>query len=211
MSQDEMVLCVPRSVVAEVLGTKELADRVYSSEYIEKSPLDALFQMTEHSGVAWKARHECEEDPNFKQIIPYIMVTVTDYDEYECLYLSYNRTIKSGEERLKGKRSFGVGGHVTQPENVLQAFNRELHEELVTYGSVFNSTLMGFVNNESDKVGQVHLGALFIVEFPHYRPPKLKCDSMAEPKWYTLDEIHTIWSQCEVWSQLAIDYLTEDA
>jgi predicted NUDIX family phosphoesterase len=210
MSQDEVVLCVPRKHVECVLGTSGLADRVYDAEWIEQHPLDALFRLTKSEYIRWRPRHECEKDPTLKQIIPYIVVSTIDFGEKEPLYLSYYRTIKSGEERLKGRRSFGVGGHVTQPETVLQAFHRELNEELMTHGAVFNSNLVGFVNNESDEVGQVHLGVLFVVDFPMYHPPKLRCDSMVEPKWNQMDQLHTTRSECEVWSQLVIDYLTED-
>lgn len=57
------------------------------------------------------ARHEVEEDPSRKQIIPYTVVRAkAAWDDSEFQFLSYQRA--GGEKRLTGLRSIGFGGHV---------------------------------------------------------------------------------------------------
>ena len=207
MSQDEKVMCVPRNKVESVLGVHLKNDTVY----YEDMGLNALQLLCAKEHVHWVARKDCESDPSFKQIIPYIMIRVYDDRDSDFRYLVYNRTKQSGEGRLKGKASIGIGGHITEPETIRQGLFREIEEELETYGAIFDLSFMGFVNNESDEVGKVHLGALFIADFPYTNPPILKCDALAEPRWLTERELMDAnKEEFEVWSQLAITFLTEE-
>ncbi|HET7667485.1 MAG TPA: hypothetical protein VFK56_15730, partial [Mycobacterium sp.] len=51
-------------------------------------------------------RPHAEEDPSFKQLIPYVMVR-----DGERMFLTV-RTAAGGDARLHGKASVGVGGHL---------------------------------------------------------------------------------------------------
>ena len=53
-----------------------------------------------------RPRPEMEEDPSYRQIIPYVVLTRGD----EVLVL--RRLKKGGEKRLHGLLSIGVGGHI---------------------------------------------------------------------------------------------------
>lgn len=86
-------------------------------------------------------RSECESDPNYIQIIPYIIVATNAGD----MVLKYTRTKMSAEGRLHGASSIGWGGHV-EKQPMLDYFDpeydfcfervlakeaaREIHEEI---------------------------------------------------------------------------------
>ena len=55
---------------------------------------------------AFVGRDACETDDDLKQMIPYVIV------RHGGKYLAYSRTSQSGEKRLVGKRSVGIGGHI---------------------------------------------------------------------------------------------------
>lgn len=56
-------------------------------------------------------RHELEADERFGQYLPYIALRRIAADGRVDLF-EYQRTSKIGEDRLGGKKSIGVGGHV---------------------------------------------------------------------------------------------------
>lgn len=56
-------------------------------------------------------RHELETDERFGQFLPYIILRRIAPDGLVSLF-EYQRTSKVGEDRLGGKKSVGVGGHV---------------------------------------------------------------------------------------------------
>jgi len=68
-------------------------------------------------------RNEVEDNPNFKQIIPYIVIM----DHYNNI-LTYTR--KGSEQRLFEKQSIGFGGHWKNNEDFFECIQRELSEEL---------------------------------------------------------------------------------
>ena len=71
-----------------------------------------------------KLRCEAECDPSFKQIIPYVLV------EHKPTGRFFMTTRIGGEERLKGQASIGLGGHLEDGEDVVDALFRELEEEI---------------------------------------------------------------------------------
>ena len=76
------------------------------------------------------ARPEAEEDPSYKQLIPYCVFRCGD----EAFF--YTRGSAQGEGRLHAKRSIGVGGHIStldrdsSQETYLAGMERELDEEI---------------------------------------------------------------------------------
>ena len=74
-------------------------------------------------------REIAEKDPNFRQIIPYVLV------HYGDKYLAATRHQTQGEVRLHGKMSIGIGGHINPVDGELAdlldaGLRRELSEEL---------------------------------------------------------------------------------
>src|SRR5271154_3184530 len=111
------------------------------------------------------ARAQAETNPDFKQVIPYVVIT----DGKSVLH--YVRGKKAGEQRLVAKGSIGIGGHINNEDHSLfadglQAFQdaveREVREELSVQGS-FDAKPVGLINDDSTEVGRVHFGIVHIL------------------------------------------------
>ncbi|MBU0515732.1 MAG: hypothetical protein KJ621_13265, partial [Proteobacteria bacterium] len=61
----------------------------------------------------WLPRAEVENDPNFKQIIPYLVLS------FGGLVFRYRRGKRGAERRLHAKFSLGLGGHVNPGDETL--------------------------------------------------------------------------------------------
>jgi predicted NUDIX family phosphoesterase len=88
-------------------------------------------------------RHELETDERFGQFLPYVVLRRIDADGLVSFF-EYQRTSKAGEDRLGGKKSVGVGGHVDLIDvrindssvidvvaTTAHAIARELNEEIL--------------------------------------------------------------------------------
>ena len=151
------------------------------------------------------ARPEAEEDPSYKQLIPYCVFRCGD----DAFF--YTRGNQQGEKRLHAKRSIGVGGHIctldrngTQ-EPYLAGMERELEEE-IEIESGYAEQLVGLINDDETEVGKVHLGVLHIFELdePKVRPLE---ESMIETGFAPITDLLRDIDQFETWSQIALEYL----
>ena len=144
-----------------------------------------------------------EEDPAFKQLIPYVVVR----DAERVLLME--RTDAGGDARLHGKATIGVGGHlnpVDEGEDALaDGLRREWSEELVTdWEPAFR--LVGLLNDDSNPVGAVHLGVVFEVDAAGRRVEVRERDKLTG-RFATLDEVRGAWDRMETWSRLVADHL----
>jgi predicted NUDIX family phosphoesterase len=105
-------------------------------------------------------RSTMETDATYKQIIPYMIF------EYADSYFLMERKATASEQRLKSKLSLGIGGHIRQEDIAGGALfdwaRREFHEEVLYNGSLDIESL-GVLNDDSDMVGQVHLGFILLL------------------------------------------------
>jgi predicted NUDIX family phosphoesterase len=157
--------------------------------------------------ASFRARSEVEDDPSFKQIIPYVVF------RSEGLIFTYVRGKSGGEARLRRLRSLGVGGHVAEADaegrGTVEAYElalrRELDEE-VEVRSPGLMTCLGLINDDSNPVGLVHLGVvhLFDLDRPEVTPRE---DALADPEFVKLEDLPTLRDQFETWSQICIDAL----
>jgi predicted NUDIX family phosphoesterase len=158
----------------------------------------------------FRPRSEVEDDPGFKQIIPYVIFR--SGDRVFC----YIRGKSQGEVRLHRLRSLGVGGHVAEADAdgraTLDAYElalrRELDEE-VAIQSDGSIRRVGLINDDSNPVGQVHLGVvhLYELERPAVTPRE---DGLAGAEFLTLAQIRELRSQFETWSQICIDQILRE-
>lgn len=187
---NERVLAVPRPAI----------ERYLSQGFLDADPAELLEALGESS--VFLERQTAEEDPSHKQVIPYIVVT------HKGRYLLYRRTKKQGESRLHDKLSLGFGGHINDIDGradadsnlILAAMVRELNEE-VFIPTLCQLRIAGFINDDSNAVGKVHLGVAFIVETGNERFEVNEPDKI-EAKWCTAAEIDEIFPKLETWSQL---------
>lgn len=141
---------------------------------------DKYRQLLSHDSLGFKHREKAEVDPTFKQIIPYHLIFRPTHEGGPLVVLGYYRTKKSGEQRLKGKFSVGIGGHINhfdagleKPQESLSGFapdyrrntiyrkgaERELSEE-INVTSIISERIIGYINDDSNEVGQVHFGVI---------------------------------------------------
>jgi len=155
-----------------------------------------------HAAVAERGRYLdralAEEDPGFKQLIPYVVVT-----DHASVFLMH-RTDAGGDARLHGKASVGVGGHlnpVDAGEDPLMAgLRREWAEELdAPWEPTFE--LIGLLNDDTNPVGAVHLGVVFRVDAAGRRVDVREHDKLVGA-FASVDEVVAAWARLETWSQL---------
>lgn len=153
-------------------------------------------------------RAQAENDPNFKQVIPYVVVT----DGRSILH--YVRGKKGGEQRLVAKGSIGIGGHINDEDHTLFAFGlqafrdavkREVCEELSIQGE-FEPRPVGLINDDSTEVGRVHFG---IVHVLFCQPESVKKNEqvITQLEFVPIDQLKAKRDQMETWSQLCLDHV----
>ena len=159
----------------------------------------------------FKPRPQAEQNPAFKQIIPYVIMA------HQGKYFSYVRGKRAGETRLVAKRSIGIGGHInpvdwtlfsTEPyETYLEAVKREVAEE-VTVETNYADSIVALLNDDSNEVGRVHLG---IVHFWNLDTPKVdkKEQMITQMSFMTQTELENVRDSLETWSQKCLDGLSE--
>jgi predicted NUDIX family phosphoesterase len=152
------------------------------------------------------ARSSAETDPSLKQIIPYAILV-------SCgKVLRYKRGKKSGEQRLVAKGSIGIGGHMNDRDEGLFALDkdaylagvqREIDEELVVEPPLVNR-VVALINDDSNEVGQVHLGVVHVLELAS--PSAGKRESMILGiDFLTVEQLRAERETLETWSQICVD------
>lgn len=160
---------------------------------------------------SFRPRAEVEEDPSFKQIIPYTLVKSGD-----MVWLSRRSKMQS-EKRLHGKYSLGIGGHINDldlPRNgadiLMIALERELEEEIHVEAPRSSLTLLGIISDDSNPVGQVHLGLAYLLEL---QTPSVKVreTELMEGQWVKQSELCNFHGGMETWSQIVCENWNEAA
>jgi len=152
----------------------------------------------------FKPRAEVENDPNFQQVIPYVVFRHGDR------YLLTHRLRASSEKRLRKQYSLGVGGHINPGDleggdQILDGLKREWAEE-VAYEGRFEARLIGLLNEESSPVSKVHLGVVFLVDGDSPDIKIRETDKLAG-ELLTLDEMRLYYLAMESWSQIVYESL----
>ena len=173
-----------------------------------------LPELLHHDELRYRPRGEMEEDPSFKQLIPYCVFRYTTPEGVQLF--QYCRGKGQGETRLRAKRSVGVGGHISTLDAETagshsghdvydEGLRRELEEEVII-NTPYESQLVGLINDDETEVGRVHLGVvhLFDVETPAVEPREEDIlDAGFLPVQQVLDEV----SEFESWSQIVVKAL----
>ncbi|MEI7809809.1 MAG: hypothetical protein WCJ07_15130, partial [Verrucomicrobiota bacterium] len=157
---------------------------------------------------SFMSRAKAETDPQFKQVIPYVLIT----DGNSILH--YVRGKKAGEQRLVAKGSLGIGGHINDEDHTLFAFGlqafqdavkREVCEELSIQGE-FDARPVGLINDDSTEVGSVHFGVVHILRCA---PEQVKKNEqvITQMEFVRVEELKAKREQMETWSQICLDNL----
>jgi predicted NUDIX family phosphoesterase len=153
-------------------------------------------------------RPEAENDPAYKQIIPYALIA------FEETVLHYVRGKKAGEQRLVAKGSIGIGGHMNETDESLFALDeqayragveREVNEE-IRIDTLFEDRIVALLNDDSTEVGRVHLGIVHI--FKLKEPNVQKREAMITGLTFlTKEELMARRESLETWSQICLNSL----
>lgn len=150
------------------------------------------------------ARGVAENDPSYKQIIPYLIFA------YNEKYFVMQRKNSSTEQRLANKYTLGIGGHLREEDmegsSIIDWAQREFHEE-INYSGNLTITPLGVLNDDSNDVGKVHAGFVFLLEGDSDKitiKSELKNGHLA-----TLQELKDKYPLMESWSQYVLDYLIQ--
>jgi len=151
-----------------------------------------------------KRRGDMEEDPAYKQLISYCIITNDDET------LVYKRLEGGGESRLHGLLSIGVGGHmndVAEEDDIEGKLRinaaRELSEEVgLAEDDVKNIEIHGLINDDDNEVGKVHIGLVLKIDVDRNKIINNEVDTIAL-EWVKNDVLETM-SPYESWSELII-------
>ena len=202
MPREEQVLVFERRILDEIgnfHGLKFDTDR-----YLQKLFVPGVLR--------FMPRPLAEKDPTYKQIIPYVIMT------HNGRYLSYVRGKRAGETRLVGSRSIGIGGHINPVDNEIPLFDsdyRELYlraverevEEEVTIRAGHTDRIIALLNDDSNEVGQVHLGIVHCWTLDS--PDVSKREQMiTQMTFISPDQLQQVKDSMETWSSLCLDGLT---
>lgn len=152
-----------------------------------------------------KRRGDMEEDPSYKQLISYCLLE-NENDEI----LVYQRLSRGGEERLHGQSSVGVGGHmnnVVGADSINEVLRvnaqRELNEEVgLSEDRSQNMEYIGFINDDTNAVGKVHIGVVFKIKVKSSDVEVRETDTL-KINWISQDEINDL-NHFESWSALIL-------
>lgn len=201
MSQkEEMVLVVRRSLL-EQLGI------FHGLNFDVEKYLPALLSRENNF---FMERSRAEQDPSFKQIIPYVLLV------HEGRVLHYVRGKKAGEQRLVSKGSVGIGGHMNDSDEglfaldkdaYLEGVRREVCEEL-NVQTKFENRIMALLNDDTTEVGQVHLGVVhvFNLETDDVQKREAMITNLA---FLNREELLARRDSMETWSQICVDALDQ--
>ncbi len=202
MGSQERVLVIDRKTLKEKIlspfwGASEIASTKREAIFIPFAGLNDFFRfmisvspatevLPNRKGRFMLRSSSLEHNQDFQQIISYGVVIKPGDKTLKVLV--YRRNAAKGaykEERLGGKHSVGVGGHVQVTDRTLrQSLIRELIEETKIFrdGNMIDSSKLcsdfgrykeyfklvpcGLIKDETNSVGKVHLGAVFLI-IPH--------------------------------------------
>ena len=193
LKNDERILVVKRDLL--------FADGVWQG--LECGRI-ARYQTLITQAGEFKWRSAMEQDPTYKQIIPYMIF------EYANSYFLMERKATASEQRLQSKLSLGIGGHIRQEDmaggTIFDWANREFHEE-VSYKNHLEIESLGVLNDDCDSVGQVHLGLILVL---HGDSPEIAIKSeLKQGILVSSDQMGSFVDRMESWSKIVWHYVRQ--
>src|SRR3954454_17211133 len=198
MAAEENVLVVRRS----------LFDELGSFHGLNFEPEKYLSALLSRGNNFFLPRSQAENDPTYKQIIPYVIVA------HGGKVLQYLRGKKAGEQRLVAKGSIGIGCHLNDTDESLFAFDenayragveREVNEE-ITIASPFEDRVVALLNDDTTEVGRVHLGIVHVFRLAEPKVEKREA-MITNLNFLKREQLSAVRDNLETWSQLCLDSL----
>ena len=167
-----------------------------------------LDRLLDAKNTSYRPRPDMEEDPSFKQLIPYVIFRHTD-DDGAVRILHYALGRGGGESRLHAKLSIGIGGHISSTDAdtstahpYQSGMQRELEEE-IQIDTAYTMTLVGLINDDDTEVGKVHLGIVHLCDVESMAIQSNEIE-IEDTSFLTLSELESNLDRFETWSQICI-------
>ena len=189
--------------------SRQLFDELGSFQGIKTDVGGYLEAILDPANNFFMDRGKAEDDPSFKQIIPYALF------HHDGKYLHYTRGKSGGESRLHAQGSVGVGGHINPVDEradplgkatYLAGVEREIDEELNITGGHQNR-IVGLLNDDSNDVGKVHLGVVHIFDLESEDVTSAE-DALANLAFQSSEDLTgKLHGSLETWSRFCVDKL----
>ncbi len=156
--------------------------------------------------LAVRERGPAEDDPSFKQLIPYVVFRSGGQ------VFRYVRGRRGSEARLHELHSVGVGGHIAADDVSLfestydAGMRREVEEEVELPAGAAMQRITGLINDDSTPVGRVHFGVVheWLLPEPELRRRE---GQLLRAGFAPLAELTAQREKFESWSQFVLDWL----
>jgi predicted NUDIX family phosphoesterase len=187
---------------------RALFDALGSFQGLNFEPRKYLDAILSRGNNFFLRRPLAEKDPSHKQIIPYVLLA------HGNRVLFYVRGKKAGEQRLVAKGSIGIGGHMNESDESLFALDeaayrvgveREVAEE-IRIDTKFEDRIVAVLNDDSNNVGQVHLGVIHVFKLAEPKVDKRE-SIITSLSFLTKEELLARRDSLETWSQICLDSL----
>jgi len=194
---EESVFAIPTAGLWRLLNYKETGLIRQNSEALKQIVQKGLF----------RKRSELEEDPSFKQVISYAVISNSNS------YYLFRRTSGQREKRLHNQLSLGVGGHMNPGDSkesdeqyLISELKRELSEEvrLLNGCSIVDIEFIGFINDDTIPVGRVHIGLLYNIHLSNRDVVINETDRMTA-EWIDNADLASFYEGMETWSKIIFD------
>ena len=162
-----------------------------------------LPHLLDPANLSYLPRGRAEQDPSFKQLIPYVVLRWRDQAFH------YTRGAAGAEARLRALRSIGVGGHICAEDGTgagdpyRTGLVREVTEE-VDLQSPYTEHVVGLINDDRTPVGRVHLGVVHVFELEQPRVRRRE-EALAGSGFVPLAELRRERERFETWSQFLLE------
>jgi predicted NUDIX family phosphoesterase len=186
---DEQVLVVPRALVPDAADWYGLR-REGMGDFMETVVREGRYE----------PRDAMEHDPDFKQIIPYLVLR--DGESYFLM----RRTRAGADQRLHDRWSIGVGGHLNPGDDgLLGGLRREWREELEAgFEPAFEPVAL--LNDDTTDVGAVHLGVVFVAD-AEGRPVAVRERDKLTGAFAPPADVAAVAPDLETWSRLVFEFI----
>lgn len=196
---DEKVAVLPRALFQDfdfpgIVSTTQAMNQLY------------LFMQQ----VEFKRRGNVEENESWLQVIPYMYI----YEKSKDSVFVYRRSKLSGEARLHGEYSIGIGGHINEKDCFAStlallgiAACRELHEEVVFEPPMPadgpDMLPVGVMLLDTAPVDRVHLGVVIRVNYSGIIRPN--GDEIEVYGWESVNNLKYL--ELENWSKAVAEFI----
>jgi len=159
----ERVLAIPAKYIENLWGKDDFTIWDDWKDSCGQYHLDLLFRLIDGEAYFMDRDEELENNELILQIIPYCVVTYFDRYTEDIFYMTYRRLSRSGEDRLKGKVSIGIGGHINDEGMIIHLSEPGVRQNVFANGA--HRELLEETNIKDILRKQLHLSSFYPIGF----------------------------------------------